>query len=557
MFVPEGELGNFLIDARLISRADLARLATEAAEKSISLFDLLRLNTTVPEDELTRAAAHILGVPFKELRHEEINPDALLLVPEPLSRSYSIVAFKTEGHNAHVVLLNLDDLPQVEFLEEEQHLRVVPHLTDRASIKRALMIHQKKLKERYAERLKSSTPEEAADALLSHAMLSHASEVYLESSKEGDLRVRYRIKGMLHDAMHLPAQAKTLMSRFKELAKLSFTLHVPQEGRFKVVLKNDEKVSVGVFTLIGAGRESMRLHLASEKSLRKGFSLESLGLHGENLGVMHDIVAARSGLVLVASPAGGGKTTTLYTLLDLVAAPHTLAVSVEEKIEFSLPSVTQVEVRRDLGQTYASTLRSALKHNPDIVMIGEIKDEETAVLAASAASRGTLVLAGIKVASAAKAIQKMLSYDVSPLLLSATLRGVVAQQVVRKVCAHCKHMRTLTRAEAAPLEEHTHFGRILAALKGEGVVDSSAQWKEISFAEPKGCALCEGGYEGTLGIFEVLPVSAITRELILDEKKAKDPLYKEDMPLSLAEDAVFKAAAGQTTLDEVANLFNS
>jgi type II secretory ATPase GspE/PulE/Tfp pilus assembly ATPase PilB-like protein len=240
-----------------------------------------------------------------------------------------------------------------------------------------------------------------------------------------------------------------------------------------------------------------------------------------------------------------------------VAAPHTLAVSVEEKIEFLLPSVTQVEVRRDLGQTYASTLRSALKHNPDIVMIGEIKDEETAILAASAASRGTLVLAGIKVASAAKAIQKMLSYDGSPLLLSAVLRGVVAQQVVRKVCPHCKNMKTLTRAEATPLEEHTHFGRILAALKGEGVVDSSAQWKEISFAEPKGCALCEGGYEGTVGIFEVLPVSAITRELILDEKKAKDPLYKEDMPLSLAEDAVFKAAAGQTTLDEVANLLNS
>jgi len=554
MFVPGSELRDFLLDARLVSRADLARLEEEAVEKSLTLYEMLRAGSLVPEDELVRAAAHILGVPFKELRHEEIEPQALLLVPEPLSRAHSVVVFRTQGGKAHALLLDTDDMEHLQFLEQEHHLRLVPHLTDRASIKRALIVHQKHLKEKYAERLKSASAEEAADALLSHALLARANEIYLESGASGDVRIRYRIKGVLREAMLLPAQAKLLLGKFKELANLSFTLPTPQEGRFKVTLKNGELLRVGVFTLYGTGGESMLLHLTPEASVRKGFTLESLGLHGESLSATHDILSARSGLVLVASPQGGGKTTTLYTLLDLASNPHTLAVSVEEKIEFVLPAVMQVEVRRDLGQTYASTLRAALKHNPDIVMVGEIKDEETAMLAATASSRGILVLAGVKTQSASKAIQKILSFDVPPLLLSAVLKGVVAQTVVRKLCQHCKGARVLSRAEIAPLEDAANFGRVLGSLKAEGAVDAGAQWKEVAFAEARGCAQCDDGYRGMLGVFEVLPVFAITRELILDEKKAKDPLYKEDVPLSIVEDAIFKAAAGQTSLDEVVSI---
>ncbi|MES2006622.1 MAG: ATPase, T2SS/T4P/T4SS family [Patescibacteria group bacterium] len=570
MFVPSRELGNFLVDARAISRADLLRAQEEVGDGN--LFDVLLMRNMVAEDELRRAAAHVLGVPFREVTHEEIEPDALLLVPEPLARTHSLVVFKTREHEAHVLLLNLDDLAHLRFLEEERHLSLKPHLTDRASIKRALMIHQKHLKERYAQRLRSADPEAALEALLSHAMLSRAQQIYLDRV-EGDLRVRYRVGGAVLEAMRLPAQATSLMSRLKELAGLSFTLNTPQEGRFKVELKGGERLRVGVFTLRSQTGESMMLGLASEKVSKSGFTLEALGLHGDSLNAAHEIIAAPSGLVLVASPKAGGKTTTLYTLLDMASGPHGLAMSVEEKIELLLPHVSQVEVKRELGLDTSATLRAALKHSPDVVMIGDIKDEETAALATSAASRGALVFAGIKVASAEKAlgrsrageaIQKMLSLGVEPLVLAATLRGVFAQHVVRKLCAHCKVARTLMRAEAAPLEDHANFGRVLGALKAEGVVDGSTQWKDVEFFDAKGCNECEDGYKGNVGIFEVLPATAITKELMLTDigEEGGLPAGRQgrlagEIPLSIVEDALFKAAAGQTSLDEVASLIEN
>lgn len=553
MFVPNRELGSFLIDARLISRAELARIEEELSGEGSNLYSILLSRNAVPEDELRRAAAHVLGVPFVELRHEDALPEALMLVPEPLARERSLVVYRIDGHHASALLLDLDDLSHLSYLEQEKHLHVQPHLTDRASIKRALLLQQRHLKDKYAERLKSPSSEVALDALLSHARLSRASALYIEESG-GDLRVRYRIGEVVHEAMRLPGQARSLISKLKELGRLSFTLHAPQEGRFKIILKSGEALRVGVFTLRSQAGESMLLTLVPEEGGKKGFALESLGLHGESLHAVYQALHARSGLVLIAGPKGSGKTTTLYTMLDTLSAAHTYVVSVEEKIELALPHVTQVEVKNELGLTTASTLRSVLKHNPDVVMINEIKDEETATLAASAASRGVLVLAGIKAPSAAKAIQKMLSLDVSPLVLAATLRTVVGTRIVERLCQHCKASYKATRANISPLEGNANLGRVLAALKVEGVLDSSMQWKDIDFYEAKGCAECDSGYEGSTGVFEVLPVSAITRELIKEDKKESVEKVAAEVPLNLIEDGLFKAASGLTTLEGVAEI---
>jgi type IV pilus assembly protein PilB len=551
MFVPNRELGSFLVDARLISREELLRLSQESGD---NLYEMIRSRSLVLYDELTRAAAHVLGVPFKEVMHEEIDPEALMLVPEPLSRAHSVAVFRVEGHTAHAALVDLDSLVQLEFLQTERHLRVVPHLTDRASLKRALLIHQNRLKDRFASRLKSAAPDVALEALLSHALLSRASEVYLDAGVGGELRVRYRVQGVLHEAIALPSQAKSLISLLKQSAGLSFTLNAPQEGRFKILLKSGEAVRVGVFSLPSVSGESVLVHLAKESLGKRGFTLESLGLHGEALSQVHHMFSMRSGLVLVAAPAGHGLTTALYTLFDLASHPSQLAVSVEERVELLLPQVTQIEIKKELGQTYASALRAALKSRPDLLMIGEIKDEDTAALAASAASAGVLVIAGLKSASAAKAIQKMLGFGVDPLLLSATLRLTVGGRVVKKLCSSCKEAYKAARADISSLEPMANFGRVLAALKAEGAVDQSMQWKDIEFYRAKGCDECESGYRGTIAFFEALPVSAITKELILDkkaEKEEKTAKLASGLPLTLAEDGLFKAALGMTSIEEV------
>ena len=551
MFVPNRELGEFLADARLMSREELARLLNEG---EASLFEIIRSRSLVPEDDLTRAVSHVLGVPFGEISHDEIDPEALLLVPEPLSRAHSMILFKIEGHNAHVGLLDTDALAHLSFLETERHLRPVPRLTDRASIKRALLLQQKRLKEKFAERLSRSSPADAVDALVSHALLSRAREVYLEPLLNGGTRVRYRIDGVLHDAITLAPSSRAILSLLKESSGLSLTLLAPQEGRMKIALKSGEAVRVGVFTLPAINGENMHLAITPESAGKKGFALEALGLHGEALSSLHQALARAKGLILVSSPAGEGKTTTLYSLADAASHASRLTASVEERVLLPLPQVTQVEVKHELGATVASTLKAALKHNPDTVMIDEIKSEDDAALAAGAASRGIFAIAGVKADSAAKAIQKLLSLEVDPLLLAATLRLAIGERVVRKLCPDCKEKYAASRAHIASLEEHANFGRVLAALKAEGVVEHGTQWKDVQFYKAKGCERCDSGYLGTVGLFEVLPVSAITKELILDKESVREEQasrLKETIPLSIAEDGLYKAVLGLTTIEEV------
>ncbi len=551
MFVPNRELGSFLLDARLISRDDLARLRAEE-----NLFEAVRSQNLVEEDELTRAVAHVLGVPFGEVRHEEIDEEALTLVPEPLARMHAVAVFKVEGHRAHVMLLNTDSLEHLSYLETEHHLHAVPHLTDRASLKRALLLQQKRLKEKFALRLKAAAPAEVFDALISHALLSRAGEVYLDETSNGNLRVRYRIGSVLHDAMTLAPSARALMPLLKESAGLSLTLNAPQEGRVKLLLKSGGAVRVGVFSLPRHGGESMHLSLAPENAGKQGYTLESLGLKGEALEVLSQTLARAEGLILLSAPAQSGKTTALYTLLDLAASANTLAVSVEEKVALTLPHATQVEVKRELGQTIASALRATLKTNPDVVMVDEIKNDDEAALAVSAAARGVFVVASVKAGSASKAIQKMLSLGVDPLFLSATLRAAVGERVVRKLCPHCKIAFTPSRSDLEPIEAYATFAKVLAALKADGVLEQGAQWKDVQFYKAVGCEKCGEGYEGITALFEVLPVSAITRELIADrdtEKDEQDAKLREHMPLNLIEDGLLKSAMGLTTIEEVIN----
>ncbi len=264
----------------------------------------------------------------------------------------------------------------------------------------------------------------------------------------------------------------------------------------------------------------------------------------------------RSGVVVVAAPPRGGKTTTLYTLLDQLNHTNLSIATVEEKIEHRFPHIAQTQTKPEVGLTPVAGLRGVLKQDPDVVMVDDVSDVETLNLALHAASVGALVFVGMEAATAGGAIEKLLRSGISPLLLTSTLRGVIATNTVQRLCTHDKEEYALARAEGAPLEGYADFGKVLAALKDEKVLDADTQWKEVLFARAIACPHCEDGYEGILGVQEVLPINATTKEMIVAGANAgefEEQARKEGM-LTLIEDALMKAAQSLTSAEEVFEL---
>jgi len=463
------------------------------------------------EDEVRRASASALGVPFVILGRDDISLEALVAIPEPLARTHNIVAYRLSDGELEVALLDLDDLAAVDFLRATHNVR--PRLTNRESIKRALLVYQKHLKATFAGMTHRGTA--AAESLLRHALYSYASHIHIEPALAGSL-VRYRIKGALHEAMRLPEEAASaIIKRLKSLAKLLPAHPSPQEGRFKLQHAGETLV-VGVSSLPTAQGEKLSVQLSREGAGRKGFTLESLGFRTETREYVHEALGRRAGLLLVCGPEGSGKTTTLYTLLDLLGEPGAALATIEEKIEYALPHIAQTQTNPEAGLTMLVGLRALLRQDPDVVMIGNIDTQDVLTLAASAAERGVLVLGGVEQAE---------------LISGADLTVFVG--VVQKLCPHCKEHYTPVRAELAALEDPhigpVDFARVLAALKEQHIVEQKMSWKDLSFYRARGCSYCEGGYKGILGLQEVV--------------------YRGQQSLTLLEDGLYKAVQGSTSVE--------
>jgi type II secretory ATPase GspE/PulE/Tfp pilus assembly ATPase PilB-like protein len=548
MQVDEGQLRDFLVDSGLMTRGQLADIA---GSEDDSLYSILARRNIIEEDALRRAAAHATGTAFVVLaKKEDISPTALLYIPEPISRTHNMLAYRLEGGVLEVALLDLDDLAQLKPLNLP--FRVRPRLTSRNSIKHGLLYYQKILRERFGSLLQQGT--QAVDALIHHALLSSAHGVHIDISTTA--LVRYRIGTMLREAMQLPLHvALQLSERLKMLAKLLPTSTSLQEGRFKFE-KEGETHIVHVSALPTANGERMVLRLARESAGTSGFALTSLGFHGATLEQAQALLREPAGLIIVAGPEGGGKTTTLYTLLDQLDHHDLSIATIEERIEHRFPHVAQTHIRPELGLTTVAGLRAILRQDPDVVMIGAIRDADTLALAAHAASRGVLVLAGIEAASASAALDSLRSLGVSPLLLASSLRGVIGVDVVKKLCPYDKEMYLLSRAEGAPLEPYATFGRVLETLKNEKLVDDDKQWKEILFARAVSCSQCEGGYKGATGVQEIISISSQIKEMLLGGASGSqiEEEARGEGALTMAEDALYKATLGQTSVEEVFRL---
>lgn len=546
MHLGEGELKNFLLDAGLVSRAQLEDAASRAYSVGLPLSKVLIESGVMGEDEVRRAAAHALGVPFVELERHKLTPEALFLVPEPIARAHGMIAFSVGEEGVEIALLDLSDLSHVEFLRPAY--KILPRLTSRESMTKALLHYQRHLKEKFGSLLE--TEAQTPDALVLHALYSNASEVLLDHSPDG-LLVRYRIHGALREAMKLSAQkGALLLSKLKTMAGL-FAVAKVQEGRFKIE-KDGEVIYARLQTLPTFGGERATLSLARERDGRKGYTLRALGLHGEGLEQLHAALLKRKGMVLVSGAHGAGKTTLLYTLLDMLSAPHLAIATVERAVEHRLPFVAHAEIKQDL--TTAGMLRAVLKQDPDIVMVGEITDRETAALCARAAARGVFVLAGIEAKNAAEGITVLQELGADAHELAASLSVVVGVQSARKLCEkQFLPTKKLTRAQTSQFEENADFARVLGALKEEGRIEKTRPWKDVEFTESVPCSQCDHGFMGRTGLYEVMPLSASLRERMREGSSAKalEAQARKEGMLTLAGDGMYKAAVGVTALSEI------
>lgn len=577
MQVSEKELKDFIIDSGLVSRKEVEAAEVESKTRNQSLGDLLVSQGALSEDALRRIKAYVLGIPFVNLKDKKIPLDILSLIPEPIARTHNIIAFRKGEGELEVAMLDTEDLISIDSVRKKTGLKILPRLTDDDSLRHVLLQYQKSLKEEFGDLItgeagklalvKDTFGDEAShedlkkmaedlpivrivDTLLRHAIIQDASDIHVEPM-ETEMVVRYRIDGILHDAMTLPKNASAgITARIKVLANLKLDeKRLPQDGRFKMETEHD-KVSFRVSLLPVYFGEKIVMRLLRESG--EGYTLESLGFHGENLERIHRATKQTTGIILVSGPTGSGKTTTLYTILDILNTPDVNISTIEDPIEYQMKRVNQTQVNPTIGFTFANGLRALLRQDPNIIMVGEIRDSETAALAINAALTGHIVLSTIHTNSATGAIPRLMDMGVEPFLLVSTLRVVVGQRLVRRLCED-KEQYGLDKVERSKVAGDEHFDAALNALTEEKLVKDGTKVDALPFYKPKASSDCEDGYRGRMGIHEVLSVSPAIRELILhgasgDQIEAQ--ARKEGM-LTMLDDGIYKASRGITSLEEV------
>ena len=576
---PDAQLENFLRESGLVplEKLDAALLEIEKTGQPLGLY--LETEKLLTADQLSRINAHIQGVPFVDLSKKKVAFEVLSLIPEPIAKSNNIVAYDKSEQGLEVAMLDVHNLPVIDFVKKKVNLKILPRLTDKKSMQAVLAQYARSLKAEFHDIIQSETSafstegattgaveetDEAklkemaedlpivkiVDTLISHAILQKASDIHIEPA-EKEVIVRYRIDGILHDAMQLPRDvAPAIVARIKVLSNLKLDeKRLPQDGRFKLE-SDDQKVSFRVSTLPTYYGEKTVIRILSESSY--GFSLDGLGFHGDGLERIHRAMKQTTGMILVSGPTGSGKTTTLYTILDILNTPEVNISTVEDPIEYQMARINQTQVRSDIGLTFAAGLRSLLRQDPDIIMVGEIRDGETASLGVNAALTGHLVLSTIHTNSASGVMPRLVDMEIEPFLIASTIKTIIAQRLVRRL-TKTKEEYTLSDSEYQQLADLANMDTLLTVLKEEKIVEPEATWKTIPFYRPKEGKESEPGYRGRLGIHEVLEMTSTIRDLIMSNADAEqiEKRAREEGMLTMLEDGIYWAVKGETSIEEV------
>jgi len=579
MKVEPQKLEKFILDAGLISEEKIKKAKEESEKSKKGIDEVLVANGLISEKELIKIEAYLLGIPFINLEEEVIPLETLKIIPESISRAHNIVAFNKKENSLEVAMLDPEDLRTVEFIKKiAPAFKILVRLTTPGGIKNALSQYQETLETEFGDIMKGETGEikhikegpdghaggkeelekvagevsiiRLVDALLKHAILQRTSDVHIEPI-ENEVIVRYRIDGILHDIMNLPAStASGIVARIKVLSNLKLDEHrLPQDGRFKIETE-DFKYSIRVSVLPVLNGEKIVMRLLAENT--NTYTVEGLGFSGKSLEKVRSSLLKTTGMVLITGPTGSGKTTTLYAMMEIINTPNVNISTIEDPVEYRMPRINQTQVNDKIQLTFAAGLRALVRQDPNIIMVGEIRDRETADLAVNAALTGHLVLSTLHTTEAGGAIPRLIDMGTEPFLLSSTLNIIIGQRLVRKFSGE-KEKYKLKAADIENLEKYCNMEKIIGILKEEKLLKPKETIKDLELYRPKPSKDCPSGYKGRIGIFEVLAVNDSIKNLI-NKKASTAEITRQavqDGMRTMAEDGFVKAAKGLTSIEEV------
>lgn len=596
MRISDNLVEKLLHNAKKITAEQLAAAREQAKTEKKSLQEVVLKNNIVSEKDLTKLYSEEIDIPYVEFNPKEIKRELLKLIPERVARQYKAVVFDKEGETTMLAMEDPDDIQAINFLQKQLGAQVKVFVTTSSNIQGALDQYRGNISSELTKVI--SPDEEEADQdeevseedlaedspiaqtvnlIIEYAVKSGASDVHIEP-REGAVVIRYRIDGILREANKLPKKVlNALVSRIKILSNLKIDeRRAPQDGRFKVQV-NDQVYALRVSTLPIVDGEKVVMRILNESS--KALTLEELGYWGEALKNINKAILQPHGMILVTGPTGSGKSTSLFSILSLLNNPSVNIATVEDPVEYRIAGANQTQVNPVAGMTFANGLRALLRQDPNIIMVGEIRDTETAGLAVQAALTGHLVFSTLHTNNAATTLPRLLDMGIEPFLIASTVRAVVGQRLVRRLCVDCREsyapdepilaqVAEIFATDNATVMKRIHELETQALEGGIGKSNPSktnkASTAELSTTESKitrlwkaheeGCESCgHSGYKGRFGIYEVLMNSIDIQKLIVGNATSEaiqEQAIKEGM-VTMQIDGLIKALRGQTTIEEI------
>jgi len=552
-----------LVENKDISKTGADQIEVESLKKNLTIKDYLFKYGQIPRQHIIKAQSEMMGVPYVDLENSPIDSQAVGLISESVARSYGVVPYKFDAKLNSIYLGTADPFKNevIDFLEKKTGKKIYLALADEQQISKIVdLAYSQGLSPEVRDALKEYTPQEAikkielaagaitdapvakiVSTILEFAIKSRASDIHIEP-EEARTKVRYRIDGILHEKLSLPKSIHdALISRIKILSEMKIDeKRIPQDGRFGFKIHSEE-VDLRVSTLPTVNGEKVVMRLLKKTG---GIpSLLDLGLRGPQLKDAEEAVTKSYGIILITGPTGSGKTTTLYSILSRLNKPMVNILTLEDPVEYEIPGINQVQINPQAGLTFATGLRSFLRQDPNIILVGEIRDHETTQLAIQAALTGHLVFSTLHTNDSSTAIPRLIDLGAETFLIASVLNAIIAQRICRRVCPNCK-----TFYEPIP-EVVENIKSVLGPL-----LPQKYESNPIKLAKGEGCSECnQTGYIGRIAIFEVLKVTGTINRLILSSTSAKDieTTAKKEGLIMIKQDGYLKALEGITTIEEV------
>ena len=587
MHISDSTIVKLLERSGAATSQQLQPLVSEAASSNLRLQDIVLQNNLIDERTLTKLYATYADIPYIEPDPRDIPSDILMRIPERIARQYNAVIFKIDPDGLiHLAMDDPDDVQAVNFIEKEIGTNTRVYIAPRSNILECLEGYRgdvtQELKEvidiqreddgsnqkvTEAEVAEDSPIAQTVNLLLEYAIRSNASDIHIEP-REQFVQVRYRIDGVLKEVNRLPKNVLgALISRIKILSNLKIDeRRVPQDGRFKIKVAG-KQYALRVSTLPIADGEKVVMRILDESN--QAVTLEQLGYWGHSLAVINQALTEPNGMILVTGPTGSGKSTSLFSVLSMLNTPEVNISTIEDPVEYKIPGVNQTQTNSKAGMTFASGLRALLRQDPNIIMVGEIRDGETANLGVQAALTGHLVFSTLHTNNAATCLPRLLDMGIEPFLIASTVKAVVGQRLVRRLCMNCRQSYVPNQTEVAEIVRLFHLApgqnfyyihqleaqAIVQKVGGEtpwGTTDTTiaALWRP----NPNGCDECNHtGFKGRVGIYEVLGTSREIQKMMSGgntSNEIQDQAVAEGMTTMLT-DGLIKAIRGNTTVEEV------